>query len=49
MDIFFRMARQVVEVLKKERKHEESKSRIRKITIEREPNLWQQIAKANAA
>ena len=34
MDIFFRMARQVVEVLKKERKHEESKSRIRKITIE---------------
>lgn len=34
MDIFFRMAKRVVEVLKKERKHEDSKSKIRKITIE---------------
>lgn len=34
MDIFLRMSKQVVEVLKKERKHEDSKSKIRKITIE---------------
>lgn len=34
MDLFFRMAKRVVEVLKKERKHEENTSKIRKITIE---------------
>ena len=34
MDIFLRMSKRVVEVLKKERKHEDSKSKIRKITIE---------------
>lgn len=34
MDIFLRMSKRVVEVLKKERKHEVSKSKIRKITIE---------------
>lgn len=34
MDIFFRMSKRVVEVLKKERKQEDSKSKIRKITIE---------------
>ena len=34
MDLFFKMAKRVVEVLKKERKHEENTSKIRKITIE---------------
>ena len=34
MEMFFRMAKRVVEVLKKERKHEENTSKIRKITIE---------------
>ena len=34
MDLFFRMAKRVVEVLKKERKHKENTSKIRKITIE---------------
>lgn len=34
MELFFRMAKRVVEVLKKERKHEENTSKIRKITIE---------------
>lgn len=34
MDLFFGMTKRVVEVLKKERKHEENTSKIRKITIE---------------
>ena len=34
MDIFFRMAKRVVEVLKRERKHEKCTSKVRRITIE---------------
>ena len=34
MDIFFRMAKRVVEVMKRERKHETCTSKVRRITIE---------------